>query len=259
MKEYILITGASSGIGLEMAKLLAAKNFNLILVARNEDKLLKLQQEIKNLFKIEVKYLLYDLSEPNSAADLYLETKEHNYTITGLINNAGFGRFGPFHEMSWEQVSGMINLNITALTQLCHLFISDMKAAGSGKILNIASTAAFQPGPGMAVYYATKAFVLHFSEAINHELRNTGVSVTAACPGPTSSGFQHAAGLDDSWLFNGRKVPTSAEVAEWAYNAMMKNKSVAIHGAMNNVMAFGTRFSPRDMNTAIAGYVQGRK
>jgi short-subunit dehydrogenase len=150
----------------------------------------------------------------------------------------------------------MINLNITALTHFTKLFIRDMVSRKSGKVMNVASTAAFQPGPTMAVYFATKAYVLHFSEAVNNEVRDNGVTVTALCPGPTESGFQSAASMDDSKLFKNKKVPTSAEVAAYGYRAMHQGKSVAIHGFMNAIMARSVGLVPRNLIVKIARKMQ---
>jgi short-subunit dehydrogenase len=153
-----------------------------------------------------------------------------------LINNAGFGDFGMFLETDWNKEAQMIQLNITALTQLTKLYLKEMVKRGSGKIMNVASTAAFQSGPTMAVYYATKAYVLSFSEAIDNEVRDKGVTVTALCPGATESGFQAAAAMEESNLVKGRKLPTSKEVAEYGYESMMKGRTVAIDGFMKKII-----------------------
>jgi uncharacterized protein len=152
----------------------------------------------------------------------------------------------------------MINLNITALTQLTKLFLKDMVERRSGKVLNVASTAAFQPGPTMAVYYATKAYVLHFSEAIANEVKPFGVTVTALCPGATESGFQAAAAMEDSKLVKGRKLPAAKEVAQYGYNAMMKGKTVAIHGFVNYILANSVRFMPRNVVTKVTRFIQDK-
>jgi short-subunit dehydrogenase len=243
MKEYILITGASSGIGLEMAKLLAAKNFNLILVARNEDKLLKLQQEIKNLFKIEVKYLLYDLSEPNSAADLYLETKEHNYTITGLINNAGFGEYGNFIEMPLNKDEEMIAVNITALVGLTKLFGADMAKEGKGRIMNVASLLSFLPFPYYSVYSATKSFVLAFTETVAAELDVTGVIVTALCPGTVETAF-HTEAMRKTNAMSANKPMPADEVAKAGVELFLNGNGKKIVGFMNWFLSNLPRVTP---------------
>jgi short-subunit dehydrogenase len=169
-----------------------------------------------------------------------------------LINNAGFGDFGLFADSNWEKQSEMINLNVLALTHLTRLFLPQMIKNKFGKVLNIASTAAFQPGPTMSVYFATKAFVLSFSEAIANELKGTGVTVTVLCPGATESGFQAAADLKNSNLFKGNQIASSKQVAEFGYNMMMKGKIVVIHGFMNKLLTFSVRLAPRNIITSIA-------
>lgn len=183
-----LITGASNGIGLELAKVHASKGGDLVLVARNKAKLDELKAEFENKFKVKVYTIGKDLSADNSAQEVYNETTKQNIKIDYLINNAGFGDFGMFAETDWSKELQMINLNITTLTQFTKLYLQDMLKSKSGKIMNVASTAAFQSGPTMAVYYATKAYVLSFSEAVDNEVSNRGVTVTTLCPGATESG-----------------------------------------------------------------------
>jgi short-subunit dehydrogenase len=179
---------------------------------------------------------------------------EQTSTLTHLINNAGFGDTGLFENTDWHKNQQMMDLNIDALTHLCHHFVPKMKKAGFGRILNVASTAAFQPGPTMAVYFATKSYVLHFSEAINCELKGTGVSVTALCPGATHTQFAKTAGFDDNGIFDAsKKLPSAKEVAEYGYNALNQQKSVAIHGMKNYLLANTSRLFPRDMVVAITG------
>jgi uncharacterized protein len=251
-----LITGASSGIGLEFAKTFAAAKNNLVLVARSEGKLNVLANELKMAHGISVKVISADLSSMDEVQRVYDTCKAENIVIDYLVNNAGFGDFGFFVESDWDKTAQMIDLNIKSLTKMCRLFIPDMVARKSGKILNIASTAAFQPGPTMAVYYATKSYVLFFSEAICNELQGTGVSVTCLCPGATESGFQQAAALEESKLVKGKKLPTSKQVAEFGYKAMMKNKMTVIHGLMNTIMATSIRFTPRKLALAIVRKIQ---
>ena len=255
MKKTALITGASSGIGYELAKIHASKGDNLVLVARNIERLNELKAELEHQYHIEVYNIEKDLSVINSPKQVFEEVKQKNIQIDYLINNAGFGDIGKFSSTSWEKELRMINLNITALTQLTKLFLTDMLARKQGKIMNVASTASFQPGPMMAVYFATKSYVLHLTEAINAEVKGSGVSLTALCPGPTESGFQAAAEIKESLLFN-KKNPTSKEVAEYGYKAMMKGKAVAIHGFKNYLMANSVRFTPRNWVVAIAKKLQ---
>lgn len=254
-----LITGASDGIGLELAKIHAASGGNLVLVARSVDKLEHLKQLLESSYKINVMVIGKDLSVPDAALEVYEAVKDAGIRIDYLINNAGFGDFGFFLDGDWGKQNRMIQLNITALTQFTKLFLPEMVARASGKILNVASTASFQPGPLMSVYYATKAYVLHFSEAINNEVAGNGVTITALCPGATISGFQKAAEMEESKLFNGKKLPTAADVATYGYRAMLDGKAVAIPGIMNNLMAFGVRFIPRSLAVKIARKVQDKR
>lgn len=240
-----LITGASNGIGLELAKIHASKGGDLVLVARNKARLEELKFELENRYKVKVHTIGKDLSAINAAKEVYDETMQHNLRIDYLINNAGFGDFGMFAETEWNKELQMINLNITTLTHFTKLYLQDMVKRKSGKIMNVASTAAFQSGPTMAVYYATKAYVLSFSEAVDNEVRNQGVSVTTLCPGATESGFQAAAAMEESNLVKGKKLPSSKEVAEYGYHAMMQGQTVAIHGMMNWILANSVRFIPR--------------
>jgi uncharacterized protein len=240
-----LITGASNGIGLELAKIHASNGGNLVLVARNKSKLDELKTELENQYKISVYTIGKDLSLANAAQQVYDETSQQKIQVDFLINNAGFGDFGMFVETDWNKELQMINLNITTLTQFTKLYLQDMVARKSGRIMNVASTAAFQSGPTMAVYYATKAYVLSFSEAVDNEVSDKGVTVTSLCPGATESGFQAAAAMEESALVKGKKLPTAKEVAEYGYKSMLAGKTVAIHGMMNYIMANSVRFTPR--------------
>ncbi|MFN6389886.1 MAG: SDR family NAD(P)-dependent oxidoreductase, partial [Bacteroidota bacterium] len=253
-----LITGSSNGIGLELAKVHASKGGNLVLVARNKAKLDELKAELERQYKITVYTIGKDLSLPHAAQEVYDEIKSQQIQIDYLVNNAGFGDFGMFVETDWNKELQMINLNITTLTHFTKLYVRDMVKRGSGKILNVASTAAFQSGPTMAVYYATKAYVLSFSEALDNEVSNKGVSVTTLCPGPTESGFQAAAAMEESNLVKGKKLPSSREVAEYGYASMMKGKTVAIHGMMNYLMANSVRFLPRALVVKVTRMIQDK-
>lgn len=253
-----LITGASNGIGLELAKIHASKGGDLVLVARNKAKLDELKKELENQYKVKIYTIGKDLSAPNAAQEVYEETTKQNIQIEYLINNAGFGDFGMFVETDWNKELQMINLNITTLTQFTKLYLQVMVKRKSGRIMNVASTAAFQSGPTMAVYYATKAYVLSFSEAIDNEVSDKGVTVTTLCPGATESGFQAAAAMEESNLVKGKKLPTSKEVAEYGYASMMKGKTVAIHGFMNWIMANSVRFTPRALVVKITRKIQDK-
>ena len=253
-----LITGASLGIGLELAKTFAAAKNNLVLVARSEDKLKVISEELQKTFDIQVKIIAADLSNMEEVQKVYDICKAENISIEYLVNNAGIGVFDLFIDADWNKTEQMIDLNIKSLTKMCRLFIPDMVARKSGKILNVASTAAFQPGPTMAVYYASKSYVLLFSEAIYNELQGTGVSVTCLCPGATDSNFFKAAAMEESKLVKGKKLPTPKEVAEFGYKAMMKNKMTVIHGLMNTIMATSIRFAPRKLVPKIVRKIQGK-
>lgn len=233
-----LVTGASSGIGLELARLLAADGHDLVLVARSTAKLDALARE---LGAGRVRTIGADLSRPDAVAAVHAQVP----TVDVLVNNAGVGDFGPFAEAEADKVLGMIQLNIASLTELTHRYLPGMVARGSGRVLNVASTAAFQPGPLMAVYYATKAYVLSFSEAVAEEVRGSGVTVTALCPGPTASGFQAGADMEASKLVKGRKLPTAAEVAAAGHKAMLAGDVVHVPGLRNKVLASSVRFTPR--------------
>ena len=258
MRKTALITGASNGIGLELAKVHASKGDNLVLVARNKNKLDELKLELEKQFKISVYTIGKDLSAANAAQEVYDETVQQKIQIDYLINNAGFGDFGMFYETDWNKELQMINLNITTLTHFTKLYLKEMVKRRSGKIMNVASTAAFQSGPTMAVYYATKAYVLSFSEAVDNEVRDKGVTITTLCPGATESGFQVAAAMEESKLVKGKKLPSSKEVAEYGYKAMMKGKTIAIHGFMNAVMANSVRFTPRSLVVKITRSMQNK-
>ena len=257
--KTVLITGASSGIGLELARIFASKGCNLVIVSRNVIELSRLKSELVEKHKIYVEEIEKDLSVPGAAKQVYDEVKSLSFEIDYLINNAGFGDFGEFHKSSWEKQERMMNLNMLALTHLTHLFLQDMVKRGSGKIMNVASTAAFQPGPLMSVYYASKAYVLFFSEAIANELEGTGITVTALCPGPTKSGFQKAANMEKSGLVKEKNMPDSKKVAMYGYKAMMKGKRVAVQGLVNKEIAFFSRRVPKGMVLKAARKVNEEK
>jgi short-subunit dehydrogenase len=256
-KRTALITGASGGIGLEFAKIFAREGYNLVLVARSEQKLQELAAELSKQHGTQSTVIGKDLAQPNAPDEIYAELQSKNIAVDVLVNNAGFATYGYFTELDTKKDLEMIQVNVTTLTHMSKLFLPAMKARGWGRILNVASTAAFQPGPLMAVYYATKAYVLSLSEALSRELQGTGVTVTALCPGPTESGFQQRAAMEDSKLVqNG--LMTSAVVAEEGYQAMMKGTTVAVTGLMNKVFALIPRFVPRNMVTNLVMNAQQR-
>ncbi len=256
MKNTALITGASGGIGRELALVHARGGGDLVLVARNEEKLSALREEVKREYGSEALILAKDLSRPEAAEEIYRHLIEEGTEVDLLINNAGFGGFGFFHETDWDKEAQMIDLNVRSLTHLTKLFLPAMIVRGRGRVLNVASTAAFVPGPLMAVYYATKHYVLSFSEAIANEVSHTGVTVTALCPGPTASGFQAGAEIEESRLVKGKQLPTSKEVAEFGYKAMLKGRRVAVHGLGNRLQLFSIRFTPRRLVAAVVRRLQ---
>jgi uncharacterized protein len=247
-----LLTGASGGIGYELAKLFARDHHNLVLVARSADKLAQVANELQ-VYGVTIKTIAVDLATP--LAPKFLFDQLHDTPIDILINNAGFGAHGEFARMSEQEILGQIHLNITALTELTRLFLPAMVQRRSGRIMNVASTASFQPGPLMAVYYATKAYVLSFSEAIANELRGSGVTVTCFCPGATHTGFARRAGTENSRLFKQVGAMSAEKVAHDGYRALMAGRTVAIAGVHNWVMAQSVRFAPRKMVTAVSRWV----
>jgi short-subunit dehydrogenase len=259
MNRTALITGATSGIGYELAHIHAKQEGNLVLVARSKDKLEQIKKDLEKNYKINAYIIAKDLSIKDSPKDVYNEIINNNISVDYLINNAGFGDFGFFNNNYWGKLEQMINLNITALTHLTKLFVKDMIKRGNGKILNVASTAAFQPGPTMAVYYASKAYVLSFSEALSNEVKDNGITVTTLCPGATKSGFQEAASMNESRLVKGRILATSKEVAQYGYNAMLKGKSVAIPGIINYLLANSVRFFPRSAVLKMVRFIQDKR
>jgi short-subunit dehydrogenase len=249
-----LITGASGGIGYELAKLFARDHHNLVLVARSADNLAQVANELEK-HGVTVKTIALDLAQPPAPKFLFDQLQREGIAVDILINNAGFGAFGEFAQMAEEEVLGQINLNITALTQLTKLFLGAMIRRRSGRIMNVASTAGFQAGPLMAVYYATKAYVISFSEAIANELRGSGVTVTCFCPGATHTGFAKRAGTEKSRLFQHFGAMSAEKVALDGYRAVMSGRTLAISGMHNWVLAQSTRLGPRKLVTAISRWV----
>jgi short-subunit dehydrogenase len=244
-----LITGASSGIGLELARIFAREGYALTLVARSGRRLEEIAAELK---PAEVRVIAKDLTAPAAASEIVEAAPD----IDVLVNNAGFTVFGKFGETPLDQELNMIQLNIASLVALTKAYVPGMIRRGGGRILNVASTAAFQPGPLMAVYYASKAFVLSFSEAIANELAGTGVTVTALCPGPTETGFQARGKMENSGLVKGKKIMDARTVAEAGYQALMAGKVVEIPGFANKMLAQSVRVSPRGMVTKIVRKMQ---
>lgn len=254
-----LITGASQGIGYELSHLFARDGYNLLISARREEKLCQVAHELEEAYGVQVRVIPNDLADPVAARELFDAVQEQSPPIDALVNNAGFGLYGPFAETDIAVELAMIQVNITALTHLTKLFLPDMLKRGAGKIMNVASVAAFQPGPFMAIYYASKAYVLSFSEAIASELRGSGVTVTAFCPGPTATGFQERARLDASRWMRIMRTMDAKTVARIGYRGMMRGKTVVIPGIENKLIAFFGRFVPRNILTGIVKRMQSHR
>jgi Short-chain dehydrogenases of various substrate specificities len=259
MKGTALISGASGGIGRELAGLFARDGYDLVLVSRGEKQLDAIKVELEQGCGVSVLCIARDLSEEDAAQAVFDTVAASGRSVDVLVNNAGFGDYAPFLESDWETQRNLVQLNIVSLMQMTRLFAPPMAQRRSGRILNVASTAAFQPGPYMASYYASKAFVLSFSESLAAELDGSGVTVTALCPGPTQTGFGSRSSLDDSKLFAKLKVARSSDVAAFGYDALMRGKVVAVHGAQNRFIVFLLRLSPRGLVRRVMRSIQGRK
>ena len=261
-RKTALITGASFGIGMEFARIFSREGYNLVLVARSADRLRQLASELEKAHGTRSLILAADLTEPGASAYVLDQTTRADIQVDVLVNNAGFGQYGLFAENDLEECLRQIQLNVTTLTHLTRLYLPAMIERAeterkSGNILNVASTAAFQPGPLMAVYFATKAYVLHFSEALANELSGTGVTVTCLCPGPTATEFHKRANATGQRLLKFGSMDART-VAEDGYRAMMAGKPVVISGFKNWLVAQSVRLSPRRLLTAIVRKTQER-
>jgi uncharacterized protein len=245
-RDIALITGASGGIGEELAKLCAAHGYDLVLVARSEERLRKLAGDLIGKHGIRAVALPTDLADPAAPGWLCEELTAQGIEVDLLINNAGFGMRGPFAEMDVPAITGMLQVNIAALTLLTRLLLPPMIRKGRGRVLNLASTAAYFPGPFMAEYYASKAYVLSLSEALANELQGTGVTATALCPGPTSTGFAERAGVAHANLFQ-RSVMGVEQVAREGFEGMLRGQAVVIAGARNRWLARLSGIAPRSL------------
>jgi short-subunit dehydrogenase len=250
VKKVALVTGASAGLGVEFARQLSAKGYRLVLAARRKERLDELASELGNARAVAI-----DLSRASAAARLMADVDEHGETVDLLINNAGFGLIGRFAQLDSRRERQMIDLNAGALTELCRAVAPAMIKRKSGAILNVASTAAFQPGPKMAVYFATKAFVLSLSEAIHEELKPHGIKVSCLCPGPTHTEFGEVAGFKGSRLFD-RIAMNSADVVRIGLHGLDKNRAVVVAGLINKLVALSNRFAPRPLARKIAGSIK---
>ena len=255
MNKTALITGASVGIGYELSNVFAINGYNLVLVSRSKQKLETVAKELENKHDIQTRVIPKDLSKPTAPQELYDQIATDGIEITVLVNNAGFGLNGKFVDFSTDKQMELIQLNITSLTMLCKLFGTDMVKRRSGRILNVASTGAFQAGPFMSTYYASKAYVLLFSEGINNELAQDGVDVSVLCPGPTQTKFGDRAEMNHTKILNVPGVMNAAKVAEIGFSGLMKRKKIIIPGFMNKFLAFNTRLMPRSLLVLILRYL----
>lgn len=248
--DAAVITGASAGLGAEYARLFAADGHPVALVARREERLRDLAAELTSAYGIEVHLMAQDISTPDGCTKVYESVKRWGRPVGFLVNNAGFGNNGLFWQNDLATELGQIRVNIAALTELTHRFLPGMIAAGRGRVLNIASTAGFLPGPYMATYFATKAYVLSFTEALAYELRGTGVTATVHCPGPTATEFASVAGVKGTRLFD--KTAQARACARHGYAAMLSGRPVAIHGFNNTLKSLSARVSPHSIAMTIA-------
>ena len=257
MSKTALTTGASGGIGYELALLLARDGFDCILVARSRDKLDELAARLESEFRVKTLVVARDLSKSTAVDEIYEEVSAASMSIDVLVNNAGFPVYGRFVDTDWQAELDMLQVNVVALTALTKLFVRGMVERRNGRILNLASTAAFVPGPLMAVYYASKAYVLSFSQALANELQGTGVTVTALAPGPTRTGFQKRGVMEDSRLVRGQ-IADAKSVAAAGYHGMMRGKTIVIPGFSNKLIPWVARVSPRGAVTRVVRRMQER-
>ncbi|WP_017652939.1 SDR family NAD(P)-dependent oxidoreductase [Fortiea contorta] len=255
-QQTALITGAASGIGYQLARIFALNNYNLVLVDRMGQKLLEIADKFHEEFHVFVKTIVKDLSLATSPEEIFTELQQAAINVDVLVNNAGFGIHGLFHETNLTTELEMLQVNVVCLTHLTKLFLKHMVKQGNGKVLNVSSAAAFQPGPLMAVYFATKAYILSFSQALASELEGTGVTVTALCPGPTESAFHERTGAAGTKQVKENKMMGAAHVAQIGYQALMEGKTVVIPGFKNRILAEIVRFAPRNLVTKIVKNMQ---
>jgi len=258
MKKTVLITGVSGGIGNELANLFAEDGYNLVLVARNGRRLIEMSKEYEQKYGTHSIVIPKDVAAPGIPEAIFLELKEKGIVIDYLINNAGFGLYGTFVETDLEQEANMIDVNIKALTIMTKLFVPDMVKRGQGGIMNVASLVGFFPGPMMSVYYASKAYVLSFTEALENELSGTGVTVTALCPGLTATGFVDRSGMGASKMTRNGSIMRSDQVAQAGYRGFLRGDTLIIPGARNRFLAFIPRLFPRKVVTRMIRSLQDR-
>ncbi len=255
--QTALITGASSGIGLELTTLFAQNGVNLVLVARNRERLETLATDLRSKFGVTVTVIAQDLAQPTAPETIIWELQSQEIAVDFLVNNAGTQVYGPIQETDVSRQLALIQVNLTALTHLTLLLLPEMLKRGSGRILNVASTGGFAPAPLNAIYCATKAYVLSFSEAIARDLEHTGVSVTCLCPGPTRTDFARRASIEDTRLFRLSSMD-ARRVAQAGYTGMMKGKTTIVPGLFNKLMALSIRFTPRRLVTHLGKYLMAR-
>jgi short-subunit dehydrogenase len=254
-KGTALVTGASRGIGYELARLFAGTGYDVVLVARTEEDLEAGAEYFEDRFGVEATVIPTDLADPEAPRELYEECQERDIQVDALVNNAGFGTAGDFVEADLEAELDEIQVNVTAVTHLTKLFGREMADRGDGKILNVASSAGFVPGPKMAVYYASKSYVLSFSEAIAEELDDDGVTVSCLCPGPVATGFQEEADVEDKWLNRLFMTDDVRSVARAGYRGVTSGKTVVVPGIALKLGMFATRFAPRSVLRKLTGFL----
>lgn len=251
---YVLITGASEGLGREFARVFAHHGHPLVLVARNQTRLDELASQLRSSFAVDIRTISQDLSLPNAAEELKNTLVGQEIEVEILVNNAGFGIHGLFPKTDWQATQDMLNLNMMTATHLTHLFLPEMLRKNRGKVLNVASTAAFQPGPFMACYFASKAYVLSFTEALAEELRGTGVTATAFCPGPTRTQFQKRSHTEN--IRENAFAMDAAPAVDAAYHGLMQSKRIVIPGFTNKLLALLVRLSPRSLVMKVTRYLE---
>jgi len=253
-----LVTGASSGIGLELAGCLAADGHDVVLVARRRDRLEDVGRELARRYGVRWWAIAADLAHPAAPGEIVRQLQSFGVSVDLLVNNAGFGALGPLATLDPETLGRMLEVNVVALTRLTRLLLPGMLERRSGRILNVASTAGFVPGPLMAVYYASKAYVISLSEALAEELRGSGVTVTVLCPGPTRTEFQEVAGMGATRLFKMPGVMDAAAVAQRGYAGLKAGRRIVIPGPLNRALPFAIRFAPRTLVARVAKIFQER-